>query len=308
MKTMSINNQGSQNSIRCLQHPATWISIAVLLINDHILKNLSPSFLTGKLSDFAGLFFFPFIVALGLSLALASFKLSTRDVGIIAFVTVAVCFTLIKTNPFINSLATQITALFGIPSRFALDPTDVIAVSIMLPAWSIWKNYQPVKSIKSAYIALAIGSLAAIATSPPEWTVSNVTNLEYYKDGVVFAADRDGWGEFSYPVAISKDFGKTWELARESNIEEKGLPLKLCGHLNPEICYQVTKNQHLQQLVNNETWIDVNQLGNTQVYDLILFEEDGKEIVIAANGEYGIWRRELPNGEWTKISVLRANK
>lgn len=306
---MEINNQGFQNSIRCLQHPTTWVSIAVLLINDHILKNLCPSFLTGKLSDFAGLFFFPFIVALGLSLILARFKFSTRNIGIIAFVSVAIWFTLIKTVQPINSLATQITLLLGIPSRFILDSTDVIAVSIMFPAWLIWGKYQPVKSFKLAYIVLAIGSLAAMATSPREWTVFKVTNLEYYKEGIVFAADRDGGGKFSYPVAKSLDFGVTWELDnQQSNIEEKGLPIKLCGHLNPEICYQVTNNEHLQELINHETWGNVKQFENTQVYDLILFEQDSKEIVIVANGEYGIWRRELPNGEWAKISVLHANK
>lgn len=305
---MEINNQGFQNSIRCLQHPTTWVSIAVLLINDHILKNLCPSFLTGKLSDFSGLFFFPFIVALGLSLILARFKLTAKTIGIIAFASVGIWFILIKTVQPINSLTTQMTLLFGFPSRFILDPTDVVAVPIMFPAWLIWGKYKPVKSLKPAYIALAIGSLAAIATSGRQWTVSKVTNLEYYKDGIVYAADRNEGGQFSYPVAKSLDFGATWELDNQkSNIEEKGLPIKLCGHLNPEICYQVTRSGYLQELINNETWVNVKQLENTPVYDLILFEDDGKEIIIVANGEYGIWRLELPNGEWNKISVLHAD-
>jgi hypothetical protein len=306
---MGINNQGFRNSIRCLQHPATWVSIAVLLINDHILKNLSPSFLTGKLSDFAGLFFFPFIVALGLSLILANFRLTAKTIGIIAFVSVAIWFILIKTVQPINSLTAQVTLLLGFPSRFMLDSTDVVAISIMFPAWLIWGKYRSIKSVQPAYIALAIGSLAVIASSGREWTVFKVTNLEYYKNGIVYAADRDGWGKFSYPVAKSLDFGATWELDNmQSNIEEKGLPIKLCGHLNPETCYQVDKNEHLQELVNNETWVNVQQLETTPVYDLILFEDDGTEIVIVANGEYGIWRRELPNGDWAKISILHANQ
>ncbi len=61
---MNIKNEIARNSLRCLQHPATWLSIALLLVNDHVLKVLYPSWITGKLSDFAGLFFFPFLLAL----------------------------------------------------------------------------------------------------------------------------------------------------------------------------------------------------------------------------------------------------
>jgi len=50
-------------ALRCLRHPATLISISLLLFNDHVLKIAAPSPLTGKLSDFAGLFFFPFLLA-----------------------------------------------------------------------------------------------------------------------------------------------------------------------------------------------------------------------------------------------------
>ena len=59
---MKSKNPAFENSLACLQHPLTLLSIAILLLNDHVLKVVSPSWLTGKLSDFAGLFFFPIIV------------------------------------------------------------------------------------------------------------------------------------------------------------------------------------------------------------------------------------------------------
>src|SRR5687767_14480465 len=91
-------NQNFQNSLRCLQHPATWLSITLLLINDHVLKVLSPSWLTGKLSDFAGLFFFPFIITTILSLTPTITKIKTRSLGLIAFGLTTIWFILLKTT------------------------------------------------------------------------------------------------------------------------------------------------------------------------------------------------------------------
>ena len=45
-------------------HPLSLLSIAVLFINDQFLKYAYTSWITGKLSDFAGLVFFPLIVEL----------------------------------------------------------------------------------------------------------------------------------------------------------------------------------------------------------------------------------------------------
>lgn len=42
-----------------LFHPIFLISLVMLVVNDHILESLYPSFLTGKLSDFAGPAYFP---------------------------------------------------------------------------------------------------------------------------------------------------------------------------------------------------------------------------------------------------------
>jgi hypothetical protein len=48
---------------RSLSHPIALASIALLVLNDHVLKQLAPGVVTGKLSDFAGLGFFPLLLA-----------------------------------------------------------------------------------------------------------------------------------------------------------------------------------------------------------------------------------------------------
>jgi hypothetical protein len=305
-----MQNENFQNSLRCMQHPATWMSIALLLINDHVLKNINPSWVTGKLSDFAGIFFFPFIVAAGLSVFLAKFNLSTRRMGQVSFGFVAAWFILLKTSQPINHLTMHIaSSTVGFPTKFSLDATDLISLIMLFPAWIMWEQVNSKRPARIAYAVLLLGSLAAIATSPPYFGITKVTNLEYYKDGIVYAADREVTdNENYYPVAKSLDGGLTWQEAPEiNNIEERGLPIKHCSHLHPEICYQLTKSGKLQELSSNGMWIDIERL-EIKVYDLILFEWEEKEYVIIAVGEYGIWRRELPAGDWNEISVLDAEE
>ena len=52
-----------------LLSPLPLLALAVLLVNDHILKEAFPGLLTGKLSDFAGLVFFPLLLQAALELA-----------------------------------------------------------------------------------------------------------------------------------------------------------------------------------------------------------------------------------------------
>jgi len=42
-----------------LVHPATLGALALLAVNDHVLKRVCPGFVTGKLSDFAGVLLLP---------------------------------------------------------------------------------------------------------------------------------------------------------------------------------------------------------------------------------------------------------
>ena len=47
-------------ALACLIDPPTLVAVGLLLLNDHIFNWLTPSWLTRKLSDLTGLFFFPF--------------------------------------------------------------------------------------------------------------------------------------------------------------------------------------------------------------------------------------------------------
>jgi hypothetical protein len=129
-----------------LVHPIALGSIALLMVNDHVLKPTYGNWITGKLSDFAGLVFFP--------LLLVSVWELLRDRGPsrtalnVACVATATVFALVKTTA-LGSLAFQwglglaqwpFRALAGgslAPVSHVADPTDLIALPSVLVAWLV---------------------------------------------------------------------------------------------------------------------------------------------------------------------------
>jgi hypothetical protein len=155
-------------SLRCLTHPFTWLAVAILLVNDHILKTLAPSWLTGKLSDFAGLFFFPFVLAALLSLPLDRLCVSPRRAGRLVILSTGLSFALLKLAPEINLLASEaLSRVVGYRTTFSLDPTDLLALSMLLPAWWLWNRPAQVMQRRIGWMALAIGAAASLASSTP---------------------------------------------------------------------------------------------------------------------------------------------
>jgi hypothetical protein len=135
-----------------LLHPLILLAIGTLLLNDHVLKGQWPGLLTGKLSDFAGLVFFP--VFLQASWELACFvggqfwSHSQRVLCACAVLTGAV-FACVKLFPLGGQLYRYgLGALHGLPAtvldviqgeaprvvlaRLTQDPSDVVALPALL--------------------------------------------------------------------------------------------------------------------------------------------------------------------------------
>lgn len=135
-------------------HPIVVGAIVVLLLNDHVLKETLPGVITGKISDFAGLLFFPVFLQAGWERW--SWRLSrVADirVGSAAVVVTGVVFAAIKTSSVaasmygiglgwaqwaIGSLPRLVSGVpVGGPHRasIAMDPTDLVALPMLLLAW-----------------------------------------------------------------------------------------------------------------------------------------------------------------------------
>jgi len=141
-----------------LIHPVAVAALVVVIVNDRVLKVDHPSELSGKLSDFAGLIYFPLFVVAAIEavrwiVRRGAWTLTPRAVEVTTAIT-GVCFVLIKVWPPAGEVYRigvgmaywpfdAVTALArgdGIPNpaRISLteDLTDLVAiVCLAVPVW-----------------------------------------------------------------------------------------------------------------------------------------------------------------------------
>lgn len=113
-----------------LRSPVFGAALLVLVLNDHWLKGagLLPGWLTGKLSDFAGLVVAPILVA---TLARAR----TRPARLVCWALVAGLFAAIKVSPAAARGVEHFTRWVGFGWQIWSDPTDLIALAVLPLAW-----------------------------------------------------------------------------------------------------------------------------------------------------------------------------
>jgi hypothetical protein len=127
-------------------HPVPLAALAILIVNDHLLKGRGPGWLTGKLSDFAGVLFFPLLLtALGDVIACAVGRLtgaqidySLRRWKLLAAmgVTTAIMLGLELSASFGREFTWALGRL-GVPSATTRDPWDLVALAMLVPAYAI---------------------------------------------------------------------------------------------------------------------------------------------------------------------------
>ena len=122
-------------------------ALALTAVNDHWGKVAAPGWITGKLSDFAGLYFFPYLavalVALVIELVARvrgargarAWRPSARGFAGLLVVEAAF-FVALKTSPALAAWTGEAwSTLFGLRSRFVPDPTDLLALFVLPLAW-----------------------------------------------------------------------------------------------------------------------------------------------------------------------------
>ncbi|GAA2299134.1 hypothetical protein GCM10010149_55030 [Nonomuraea roseoviolacea subsp. roseoviolacea] len=135
-----------------LCHPVTVAGVVVLLLNDHLLKQTWPGFVTGKLSDVAGLVVAPPLAAL----------LFRRRADLAATLLTGALFTLAKTTQTGAEAASHLFTLVAGPSHVLDDPTDLLALPALALAWWIRRRTLPTGSRH----ALHTGSRHALDAGP----------------------------------------------------------------------------------------------------------------------------------------------
>jgi hypothetical protein len=145
-------------------HPLPLVALVVLAVNDHYLKHagILPRWVTGKLSDFGGLLFFPLLLtALGDTLAYfvarvtgAKWDYSLRRWKVVAAcVATAAVFAPLELSAAYGRFYTETLGRIGFPSETYADLTDLLAL-LMIPVagWLGWQEIRrvPLGRIESA--------------------------------------------------------------------------------------------------------------------------------------------------------------
>mgnify|MGYP001550380682 CR=1 FL=1 len=155
----------TQSQWAALRSPVFGAALLVLVANDHWLKGagLLPGWLTGKLSDFAGLVVAPILLA---TLARAR----TRSARLVCFGFVAAGFGAIKLWPAAARGLEHLTRAVEFGWRIWPDPTDLVAFVVLpLGWWVLHCSDEPARSTGQRWwvervVAMA-AMLACVATS-----------------------------------------------------------------------------------------------------------------------------------------------
>lgn len=169
-----VESREASSPFRDLIHPLPLGAAAVLFLNDHVLKGagILPPLVTGKLSDFAGLFVFPIVIVSAVRGASAVPKrdylessTSAPGRGLVGGVVaiIGALFSAAKLVPSVNLWACD---WWG-PT--VMDPTDLIALPSLVAAafWMLRSRARsPSPSRPRFRVALAaFAALSCIATS-----------------------------------------------------------------------------------------------------------------------------------------------
>ena len=136
------------------------LAVAILLLNDFVLKDMLHNWFTGKLSDFAGVFFLPLFFAV-------VFPKRIKELVIAS----ALFFVYWK-SPLSEGLINTINSFNGFNYVRVVDYTDLIALSVLPLAYYVYANIEKWRTVKvSPAIPFAIAGFAMMATSQEEHLV-----------------------------------------------------------------------------------------------------------------------------------------
>ncbi len=271
-------------------------SVALLVLNDHVLKSRWPGPVTGKLSDVAG------VTMIAIVLAALSRRVD------VAIAVTALAFGLLKTVP---AAAHRAAPVLG--GTTLTDRTDLLALLVLVPlAW--WLRTESTervhRSVPTLFTAQAVLVGAAVfATTATSCDVKGVGSIYNY-DGALLA--------YSDGTLRSDDGGLTWT-RWPGNVDID--PERLSGQDKTcfeTVCIEVDGVQ--QTLVETKGRVtttilalddkarkEIERLGNPDCIprtfrSLAKIDVDRQPHVVVSMGPAGSLHR-APDGTWTWVSV-----
>jgi hypothetical protein len=185
--------------------PLPLLALALLGVNDWLLKpSAAPEWLTGKLSDFAGIFVFPLVATAGFDLLLLAAWLAGTRVDFtfrrwklataIAFEVLG--FSILKLWPAGSELLVRVMRVVSHRTEVYMDPTDLLAFAVLPATW--WYGRRMLA--RGAYGRLAWAHRAGAA--------------EPFSDAVACGADARDVADLHAALAAADDARATAALTR----------------------------------------------------------------------------------------------
>mgnify|MGYP006277545443 CR=1 FL=1 len=221
MNNSTVRDKGIRKSISHLAHPATLLALSILLLNDWFLRIYWPSWWTGKIGDFAWLFFFPLLLAALLS-ALVPDNLPGKDSLVIrtAVLGTGLVFSLVNVCPVLNDLFNNCLQRIGnIPAGITRDPTDLMALISLAAAWKFWDSEIEIPHYTSrvGWAVIPLGLMLTIANMPAQ--DYGIDSFFYHEEQLI-----------AHRNYVSEDGGLTWEKAEpDPQLDKEELPKQLNG-------------------------------------------------------------------------------
>ncbi|MFD9944581.1 hypothetical protein ACFWYW_48300 [Nonomuraea sp. NPDC059023] len=277
-----------------LCHPATLVAALLLLVNDHLLKQAWPGFVTGKLSDVAGLV----VAAPLLSLLLL------RKADLAATLLTGALFTLVKTTETGAEAASLAWTFVAGPSHVLADPSDLLALPALGLAWWVRKHEAPRRWLAVVGVPVAVLAVAATgaAGSPPAADAVRVDGGRITVTGT--------WASGN----VSTDGGRTWRLAPDSDPSAQGQK-SMCVPREPRRCYWV-RGDGIRVMRSDDASVTWQPSWELSPGRLELLERSYGErvssvslavqatarghVVVVANGRDGVAVRD-ESGRWTRL-------
>jgi hypothetical protein len=292
------------------------VCVAVLIVNDHVLKHRVPAWWTGKLSDVAG------VCVVGV---LLSALIGPRR-GLLA---TGVLFAALKTIPGVAELAAPL--LGGTTLR---DETDLIAVIALVPLWRLLvrararRHYARERTavagvvpIVGAVLALAAATATSCSSSPAVTAVlvENETFFAMVED----PPDAPKWGR-------SDDGGRSWErterpksaptLETADMYEDPGPIGPLAACVPDGTCWRLRDRRAIERGSLNGAWSEEVRLTDAELSNIStgcgggsigvlgslgVVERGDEPQVVASLGAEGVLVRQ-GDSTWERVGVLSA--
>lgn len=278
-----------------LARPWFFAAVALLALNDHVFKAAWPGWMTGKLSDFAGL------VVVG---TLASVLIGRTWGTLLA----GAAFIALKTVPGVAELAAPL--LGGVTRR---DPSDLIALAVLAAVWWALRSTPEPASIRRGWSALGLIA-AVLATSATSQAPPHYVSLAS-APGAIYASVDPGDG-FDHVYLATTDGGRTWaRVPREStwsssvdwdvdDLEPEGVQVCAADATCFGLSYdRSTYARHVERSVGGSVWQLDGVLEGGYVYsDDLAIDTAGSGHVVALGPDRTVYTR-YSGGNWVQVDL-----